>query len=106
MLQSALSDFLFHIIFSDNFNNVNNEIDMDNKKNADNPKSFEESLAKLTKIVEQLENQSLPLEEVALLYEQGKELELYCRQELEKIQLRIKKITDQNADSVTEDNDL
>lgn len=51
--------------------------------------SFEESLEKLEKIVEQLEEGDLPLEKSLELFEQGVKLSRDCQQRLEKAESRI-----------------
>ena len=52
-------------------------------------KSFESSLAELEKIVEQLENGDLPLEESLKLFETGVKLSRECRERLSDAERRI-----------------
>ncbi len=52
-------------------------------------KTFESSLAELEKIVEQLENGDLPLEESLKLFENGVKLSRECRQRLSDAERRI-----------------
>ena len=53
------------------------------------PKTFESSLAELEKIVEQLENGDLPLEESLKLFETGVKLSRECRERLTDAERRI-----------------
>jgi exodeoxyribonuclease VII small subunit len=52
-------------------------------------KTFESSLAELEKIVEQLENGDLPLEESLKLFETGVRLSRECRERLTEAERRI-----------------
>jgi exodeoxyribonuclease VII small subunit len=52
-------------------------------------KTFEASLAELEKIVEQLENGDLPLEESLKLFETGVKLSRECRERLTEAERRI-----------------
>jgi exodeoxyribonuclease VII small subunit len=52
-------------------------------------KTFESSLAELEKIVEQLENGDLPLEESLKLFENGVKLSRECRERLSDAERRI-----------------
>ena len=52
-------------------------------------KTFESSLAELEKIVEQLENGDLPLEESLKLFEAGVKLSRECRERLSDAERRI-----------------
>jgi exodeoxyribonuclease VII small subunit len=52
-------------------------------------KTFEASLAELEKIVEQLENGELPLEESLKLFETGVKLSRECRERLSDAERRI-----------------
>ena len=53
------------------------------------PPTFEASLAELEKIVEQLENGDLPLEESLKLFETGVKLSRVCRDRLSEAERRI-----------------
>jgi len=53
------------------------------------PKTFEASLAELEKIVDQLENGDLPLEESLKLFETGVKLSRECRERLGDAERRI-----------------
>ncbi len=52
-------------------------------------KTFESSLAELEKIVEQLENGDIPLEESLKLFESGVKLSRECRERLTEAERRI-----------------
>lgn len=54
--------------------------------------TFEESLAKLEEIAEQIEQGEIGLEESISRYEEGMNLVKHCRDVLEKAELRIQKI--------------
>lgn len=57
--------------------------------------TFEEKFAKLTQIVQALEDSSeLPLEESLKLYEEGVGLVRACREVLEKAELRIENVAE------------
>ncbi len=51
--------------------------------------SFEESLDRLLRIVESLENNSIGLAEAMKLYEEGTRIVQGCRKELESAELRV-----------------
>ena len=53
--------------------------------------SFEENLAQLAEIVENLENCNLPLEKSVELYEKGLKISAECKKELESAKLKITK---------------
>ena len=66
--------------------------------------SFEESLAKLEEIAEQIERGDIGLEESITKYEEGMNLVKQCRDVLEKAELRIQKIQEkmvQRSSNVT-----
>jgi exodeoxyribonuclease VII small subunit len=54
--------------------------------------SFEEALAALESIVQQLERGDVPLDQSISLYEQGEALRAACQQRLDAAQARIEKI--------------
>lgn len=54
-----------------------------------NKKSFEESILELEKIVEQLENGDLTLDESILCFQRGMELSKYCHQRLDEVEHKI-----------------
>lgn len=53
---------------------------------------FEEQLARLEKVVDRLEDESVGLEEALELFEQGMELARGCRTRLEGIEQRVEKL--------------
>ncbi len=53
---------------------------------------FEEAFARLQKIVEKLENETVDLEQALLLFKEGRNLVSICNHHLEKAELRIKNI--------------
>lgn len=58
-----------------------------------NKKSFEQSLNRLEKIVTDLEQGDVSLEESLSLYEEGIQLSLACMETLTSSELQIKKLT-------------
>lgn len=61
--------------------------------------SFEEALSRLKEIVDQLEDDSISLEESIKLYEEGIKLSKMCTETLEQAELRIEKVNEQHADN-------
>lgn len=55
--------------------------------------TFEEALAELQSTVGQLENGSLPLEELLALYEKGQKLVVICQGYIDKAQLRVEQLS-------------
>lgn len=55
--------------------------------------SFEESLKRLEKIVESLEQGKVTLDEAVDLYEEGVRLSRLCSDKLKSVELKIKKLT-------------
>ncbi|HTX18340.1 MAG TPA: exodeoxyribonuclease VII small subunit [Bacteroidota bacterium] len=62
------------------------------KKESSKP-SFEQSLARLEKIVESLEQGEVPLENAIALYEEGIALSKECMDTLSKAELKVKKLS-------------
>lgn len=56
---------------------------------ADKELTFEESLARLEEIVEQLEDGKLPLNESLVLYEEGIKLSRECNRQLTEVEGRL-----------------
>lgn len=54
---------------------------------------FEESLRRLEEIVEQLEKGTVPLENSISMYEEGMNLSRICLEQLNQVELRLKKLT-------------
>ena len=65
--------------------------------------TFEDSLKELEEIVENLEKGELPLEESFSLFQKGIDLSVYCSSCLEKIEKRVRVLTDLSGDGTTED---
>lgn len=63
-------------------------------KQAGNPGSFEEQLAELEKIVEQLEQGELTLEQSVSLFERGVHLSNACKAQLSSAESRIQVLLD------------
>lgn len=61
--------------------------------------SFEEALSRLEEIVNELEDESISLEETIRLYEEGIKLSKKCTETLEQAELRIEKVNEQHADN-------
>ncbi len=55
--------------------------------------SFEQALAELEKIVQDLERGQLDLEAAIQAYERGTALKAHCQRKLQEAQLRVEKIT-------------
>lgn len=62
--------------------------------------SFEEALAELTKVVEQLEQGDLTLDEALALFEAGVGLARHCRRRLDEAEGKIQRLITQNDDVV------
>ncbi len=54
--------------------------------------SFEQALAELERIVQQLESGQAPLEQSIDLYERGAKLKAHCEAKLEQARLRVERI--------------
>jgi len=57
------------------------------------PLAFEESLARLEKIVEHLQRDDVPLEQALALFKEGTELTARCDELLSTAELRIQELT-------------
>lgn len=58
-----------------------------------NEMSFEQAMAELEKVVSQLENGQVPLDESIALYERGAELKKRCEAKLREAEEKVAKIT-------------
>lgn len=65
--------------------------------------TIEQSLMELEKINEQLKNGELPLDDAIKLYEQGTKLVAQSYDKLNDAELRIKKISEENFGSKSQD---
>ncbi|WP_028357918.1 exodeoxyribonuclease VII small subunit [Brackiella oedipodis] len=63
-------------------------------KSVDNQLSFEEAIAQLQQIVNDMEQQQLPLDEAIQAYEKGMQLTAICRQKLEQAEQKVKVLQD------------
>ncbi len=63
------------------------------KASADSGPSFEEALEQLEELVEAMENEQLPLEQLVANYEKGSKLMAHCQSVLESARERIELIT-------------
>jgi exodeoxyribonuclease VII small subunit len=61
--------------------------------------SFEEALSRLEEIVDELEDESISLEDTIKLYEEGIKLSKICTETLEQAELRIEKVNEQHANN-------
>ena len=66
---------------------------MSTKKEKENKPSFEQSLRRLEKIVEELEQGEVPLDDALKMYEEGIELSKACVEKLTHAELRLKKLS-------------
>lgn len=61
--------------------------------NKDIPKmNFEDALAELERIVQQLESGDVPLEDSILIYERGEALKSHCEKKLQAAETKVEKI--------------
>ena len=66
----------------------------------ENNKDFETSLKKLEKIVSDLENGELPLEESIKTFEEGVKLTKHCQNLLSKPEIKIQKLVESKDGSI------
>ena len=66
----------------------------------ENNKDFETSLKKLEKIVSDLENGDLPLEESIKTFEEGVKLTKHCQNLLSKAEIKIQKLVESKDGSI------
>ena len=62
-------------------------------KKESSKRTFEQSLARLEKIVDSLEQGEVPLESALQMYEEGIELSKECMETLSKAELKVKKLS-------------
>ena len=65
--------------------------------------SFEEALARLKEIVNELEDESISLEDSIELFEEGIQLSKFCTETLEQAELRIEKVSEEHEDADEKD---
>ena len=56
--------------------------------------SLEEAFNELDNVIEQMENNALPLEDTFNLYKKGVQLVEFCNKKIEKVECDIKKVTE------------
>jgi exodeoxyribonuclease VII, small subunit len=66
---------------------------MASTKKESSKRTFEQSLARLQKIVDSLEQGEVPLENAIELYEEGIELSKECMETLSKAELKVRKLS-------------
>ncbi len=71
-------------------------------RNSEEKIDFEQALAELEKIVKQLENGSLPLEQSLALFERGVKLARQCREKLQAAELKINKLIEEREGELNE----
>jgi exodeoxyribonuclease VII small subunit len=74
-----------------------------NPEDAAEAPSFEQALTDLETIVDAMENESLPLEELVAHYEKGSALLTHCESVLQSARGRIELITLRNQNEITMD---
>lgn len=62
--------------------------------------SFEEAMARLEEVVEQLESGDVPLEGSIRLFEEGMRLSRYCGRKLEKLEQQVEMLVQENGEWV------
>ncbi|MBN1580399.1 MAG: exodeoxyribonuclease VII small subunit [Anaerolineae bacterium] len=60
---------------------------------------FEAAFEELTEVVQQLEEGGLTLEEMISLYERGQALAGHCQEQLDRAELRVTQLTEDNQNS-------
>jgi exodeoxyribonuclease VII small subunit len=74
---------------------------MPTRKKEDEPRSFEDAMARLDAIVAKLEEDKLPLEEMLARYEEGVALARFCGEKLEAAEQKVRLIAQQADGRVT-----
>ena len=70
------------------------------RKKDDEPKNFEDAMARLDAIVAKLEEDKLPLDEMLARYEEGVALARYCGEKLEAAEQKVRLIAKKADGSV------
>ena len=63
-------------------------------------KSFEESLNDLQSIIKELESDSIPLDKMIKLFEEGINLTVFCRKELNDVENKVSTLMKENSDFI------
>jgi exodeoxyribonuclease VII small subunit len=69
------------------------------------PKSFEDAIERLQKLVDALEEGDVPLEQSLQAFEEGQLLVVYCQQKLTNAEETLKKLADEASDAL-DDNEV
>ena len=69
---------------------------------AEKPISIEESLNRLEEIVESLESEEINLSDAVSLYEEGMKIAQKCRNELEKAELKVTELQEEDKGRMSE----
>jgi exodeoxyribonuclease VII small subunit len=69
----------------------------------DDDLSFEDALSRLEEIIHRMESGDSPLESLVKNYETGVNLLKLCRSKIEKAEMKIKEVTDQDGKLTAED---
>ena len=75
---------------------------MAGKKTSESEHSFEQSLTRLEKIVESMENGSLSLEKMMEHFEEGTELITFCSKKLNEVEKKIEVLVKKGDDVTAE----
>ena len=70
------------------------------KKDNSEEFDFEKSIKRLEEIVDQLENEDLPLKKALALFLEGKKISKKCGEELGKLELSVQKIIDEEGKEI------
>jgi exodeoxyribonuclease VII small subunit len=68
-----------------------------------NAQTFEQSLSRLEEVVARLESGDLPLDEALERYEEGVKLVGRCRTDLERAELKVKRLVERNGSPEVEE---
>lgn len=71
------------------------------RKKEEEPKSFEDAMARLDAIVAELEEDKLPLEQMLARYDEGVTLARFCGEKLEAAEQKVRLIAKKADGSVT-----
>ena len=66
-------------------------------------KSFEEAILELEKIVSEMDNDKLPLEESIKKFEEGMELSKHCYKILDDAEKKVTKVLEKNGEIIEEE---
>lgn len=75
---------------------------MAEEKKDNNEQSFEEALAKLEKIVEEMDSGKLDLDKMVARFEEGSKLIKTCTAKLNEVEQKIEKLVKKDDEIVTE----